>query len=96
MTEALTKLGLAPNKAEQFVEKAYEERGYIGKQVQSRATAQGYDGIMQYQNGKLTEVLAFRPEQVKSAIGNEGTFDPTNPVITKVQGGYVTKKTKGA
>jgi hypothetical protein len=96
MMEALTKLGLAPNKAEQFVEKAYEERGYIGKQVQSRATAQGYDGIMQYQNGKLTEVLAFRPEQVKSAIGNEGAFDPTSPVITKAQGGYVTKKTKGA
>jgi hypothetical protein len=87
MMEALTKLGLTPNKAEQLVEKAYEERGYIGKQVQSRATAQGYDGIMQYQNGKLSEVLAFSPEQVKSAIGNVGTFDPTSPVITKAQGG---------
>jgi hypothetical protein len=28
---------------------------------------------------------------VKSAIGNEGTFDPTNPVITKAKGGAVTK-----
>jgi hypothetical protein len=26
---------------------------------------------------------------VKSAIGNEGTFDPTNPVITKAKGGEV-------
>lgn len=96
MIEALKKLGLSPDKAENLVEKAYEEKGYIGKQVQSRATAQGYDGIMQYRDGKLTEVLAFNPTQIKSAIGNEGTFDPANPVITKAQGGYVTKKTKGA
>jgi hypothetical protein len=27
------------------------------------------------------EVIAFRPEQVKSAIGNNGNFDPSNPDI---------------
>jgi len=32
----------------------------------------------------------FEQTQVKSAIGNEGTFDPTTPVITKADGGEVT------
>src|SRR5690606_4669192 len=28
-----------------------------------------------------TAFIAFRPEQIKSAIGNVGTFDPANPDI---------------
>lgn len=30
---------------------------------------------------KGTSYVAFRPEQIKSAIGNRGTFDPNNPNI---------------
>jgi hypothetical protein len=58
----------------------------------------GYDGL-KYKNereGEGFSFVPFNPTQIKSAIGNEGTFDPANPVITKAQGGYVTKKTKGA
>ena len=38
----------------------------------------GYDGIIDKFSG---QIVAFRPEQIKSAIGNSGTFDPENPDI---------------
>ena len=45
------------------------------------ARAQGYDGyVITGQDGGDT-YLAFRPEQIKSAIGNRGTFDPNDPNI---------------
>ena len=47
----------------------------------NRALAQGFDGLMQYRDGNLSEVVAFSKTQVKSAIGNRGTFDPYNPDI---------------
>ena len=40
---------------------------------------QGYDGVMQSKNGD--EVVAFYPEQIKSATDNVGTFDPNNPDV---------------
>ena len=54
----------------------------------------GYDGVMKYSGyrnneGGLTspwhisELLVFSPTQIKSAIANEGTFDPNNPSILK-------------
>jgi hypothetical protein len=51
--------------------------------------ARGYDGViapseMELGNkGKFYEVVAFNPEQVKSASGNKGTFDPKSKDITK-------------
>lgn len=33
--------------------------------------------------------VAFDPTQIKSATGNQGTFDPTNPDITKADGGEI-------
>lgn len=45
--------------------------------------AQGYDGIV-YRNtaeGGGDSYIAFRPEQIKSSIGNTGAFDATNPDI---------------
>jgi hypothetical protein len=39
---------------------------------------QGYDGIV---NHDYREIVAFEPTQIKSAIGNRGTFDPNNPDI---------------
>jgi len=74
MVEALVRLGVAESKAESIVEKAYEEKGYIGKQVMTRAMAQGYDGIMQYgRDGELSEIVAFSNTQVKS-VYNQGTY----------------------
>ena len=36
-----------------------------------------------------THYIAFSPNQIKSAIGNQGTFDPSDPDITKANGGLV-------
>lgn len=88
MIEALELLGMDTKKATNLVEKAYEDRGYIGKQVQSRAQAAGYDGLIEYdRNGEVSEVVSFNPNAIKSAIGNQGTYDIKNPDLNKAQGG---------
>jgi hypothetical protein len=47
----------------------------------------GHDGVMLYdQNDNLVHAVAFRPEQIKSATGNNGAFDPANPDIRKSRG----------
>lgn len=47
--------------------------------------SKGYDGF-KYTNAVedpgSVSYIALRPEQIKSAIGNRGTFDPSNPNIT--------------
>jgi hypothetical protein len=51
--------------------------------------ANGHDSwIPRSQEGNLA-VMLEGPHQVKSAVGNVGTFDPTNPDITKAEGGSV-------
>lgn len=62
-------------------------------QARSRASAQaltedlkakGYDGVV-VDHGEFTggkEYVAFDPIQIKSATGNRGTFDPSDPNIT--------------
>jgi hypothetical protein len=48
----------------------------------------GYDGVMyRDEAGALQEVVAFEPTQVKSAIGNRGTYDITKPDINEAKGG---------
>ena len=81
MIEALVRLGVDRDKADQIVEKAYEDKGYITNEVKSRATKQGFDGILQYKNGSLTELVAFSPNQIKSAVSNTGEFDPSDKRI---------------
>lgn len=51
-----------------------------------KAEENGYDGVLVYDSGKkgravLFEAVAFRPEQIKSAIGNNGNFDPDDADI---------------
>lgn len=41
----------------------------------------GYDGIAIDHGADGQEFIVFRPEQIKSATGNAGTFDPRNPDI---------------
>jgi hypothetical protein len=77
MIQALIQLGVAEDKAADIVEKAYETKGYISKEVQSRAQKQGYDGIVQYKDGKLSEIVAFNAAQVKSAL---------EPLASKTEG----------
>lgn len=57
----------------------------------------GYDGIV-YKNaweGEGDSYLVFEPTQIKSAIGNRGTFDPNDPNILYQHGGQVEPLKKG-
>jgi len=49
----------------------------------------GFDSLY-VDEGGVKNLGVFDPTLIKSAIGNEGTFDPTSPVITKADGGEVT------
>ncbi|MDO8586738.1 MAG: hypothetical protein Q7T82_06815, partial [Armatimonadota bacterium] len=62
------------------------EGRWIAAPLRAWLKEQGYDGI-QF-TGKVDTAgqkvwLALEPEQIKSAIGNTGAFDPSNPDITK-------------
>lgn len=93
-TQALIKLGIDPAKAEKMTERLWEDKGNIGKQIQSRAQAQGYDGLMFFRDGDLAEVVSYNPNAIKSAIGNEGTYDIINPDMNKAGGGIIKKAPK--
>lgn len=60
------------------------------KDFQADLIDDGFDGIRikgsrhaDDQEGKVDSWVAFRPEQIKSAIGNNGDFDQANPDITR-------------
>jgi hypothetical protein len=69
--DLLVALDVPRAKAEAIVEKAYEDKGGLTKEVMTRARAKGYDGIFQYKDGKLSEVVAFSPSQVKSVFNKD-------------------------
>lgn len=61
------------------VSEAVNVGNWRGEQaVRDTLMDRGYDGVIDWRSG---EIVAFRPEQIKSAIGNRGTFDPGNPDI---------------
>ena len=74
--DLLVALGVPQAKAESIVEKANEDKGGITKEVMTRARAKGYDGILQYRDGVLSEVVAFSPNQIKSAFNQKPTYRP--------------------
>jgi hypothetical protein len=50
--------------------------------VTAGAKAAGFDGILHYGPGSTgRHLVVFEPEQIKSATGNRGTFDATDPDI---------------
>lgn len=49
--------------------------------LRARLMAEGYDAI-RFKEGGETWIVAFRPEQIKSAIGNSGKFDPNSGSLT--------------
>lgn len=51
--------------------------GYDGEK-QAELESQGFDGVM---TPDKSEIYPFRPEQIKSAIGNDGSFDDNDPNI---------------
>jgi len=51
----------------------------------------GYDGVVKdFGNGRKHYVAWF-PNQIKSAIGNRGTYDPNETDITKAKGGTISQ-----
>ena len=89
MIEALIKLGMDPDKAGKLVENAYEKKGYVGKEVMQRALEKGHDALMQYRDGVLQEVVHYVPRMIKSATGNQGTYDTSKEDLSKAKGGSV-------
>ena len=59
-------------------------------QLRDDLLAQGYDGAIT----QIGEYVAFRPEQIKSAIGNVGAFDPENPNILASRPWYYSALTR--
>jgi len=65
----------------------------LGKPIHETLRDLGYDGIHvtnpNPKNLKEEYFVAFEPTQVKSAIGNRGTYDINDPDITKKKGGLM-------
>lgn len=57
-----------------------KKNGISGKEWRERLESEGFDGIIVRDDKE--EVIAFRPEQIKSAIGNIGLFNPNSPSLT--------------
>lgn len=70
----------------------YLPRGNFGvleqPRVQNALKRLGFEGYKTNEIGK-NNYAVFSPYQIKSAIGNRGTYDPNDPDITKAEGGAV-------
>lgn len=59
----------------------------VGAPVRELYKKRGYDAILYNNEGEGgLSYIAFDPTQIKSATGNRGTFDPTDPNITHFAG----------
>jgi len=67
--QALVKLGIPQEKAENKVEKVEELKGYMGTEISKLAVPQGYDGIFEYFDGELREIVIWNAYQVKASMG---------------------------
>jgi hypothetical protein len=79
------------------MERILDALPYEAKRTAAQRTAQlkkaGHDSVIM-NNGAEGQsgnnyYIAFEPNQIKSAIGNRGTYDPNDPDITKADGGNV-------
>jgi hypothetical protein len=59
----------------------YAEAQLLSKSDSEVLAASGYDGVIYKPDAKMSEIVVFEPNQIKSATGNRGTFDPNNPDI---------------
>jgi len=62
--------------------------------------SQGYDGIKYPHSQPTTNEsgmawVAFEPTQLKSAIGNRGTYNPKKKDVNKAEGGFIVKPLTG-
>jgi hypothetical protein len=58
----------------------------LSPEQKATLVAAGHDGVIGMHKGKVTEYVVFEPAQIKSAIGNRGTFDPADPNIDRMTG----------
>jgi hypothetical protein len=58
------------------------DRAIISAETISKAQRLGHDGIIGH-DGNAKEFVVFRPDQIKSAVGNNGKFDPATLSITE-------------
>ena len=63
--QALVLLGVSEEKASKLVERVEEKYGYLGSEIKNLAMKQGYDGIFEYFNNNLTEIVVWNAAQVK-------------------------------
>lgn len=71
---------------------------YIAREGVDALKAAGYDSVINAikWNGKVRmEIQVIEPTQIKSAIGNRGTFDPTDPNILNQKHNASTEFIKG-
>jgi hypothetical protein len=60
-----------------------------GSELQQKLKGLGYDGVLIKDKGMPDNYVAFEPTQIKSAIGNRGTYDINEPEVNKAKGGRV-------
>jgi len=73
--------------SEKWTEILYRHTSVVLSTLRGMLEAKGYDGMVycnKYEgkrSAKADSWIAFRPEQIKSAVGNHGTYDPLDPDI---------------
>jgi len=70
---------------------ALEQNPHAADDFRNQLLDAGHDGVIFDHGGpdQVKEYVALHPEQIKSATDNNGDFDPSNPNITKADGGEV-------
>jgi hypothetical protein len=64
------------------IKNPYEAESKVDPSAREDAIREEYDGIIvRGKEGRIEWAIAFEPTQIKSALGNQGTFDPSNPDI---------------
>lgn len=81
---ALIREILPKDQADQLIEKLRAEDGpAFGDEIQIALREMGHDGLIIESSSSpgSREYIVFDPTQIKSAVGNRGTFDPNDPNI---------------
>lgn len=91
-----------PERAQELMKAKGKAKGDYEKETTAQAShewtemmkAKGYDGFID-QAVKGGEIVAFEPSQIKSAIANKGSYDPSNPALhlsESIEGGLADGK----
>ena len=79
--------------------KTFGKAGEPDKMAIERAKEAGHDGIIEpkkdWKGKPFNHYIVFHPTQIKSAIGNQGTYNPKDPDYTKASGGIIHKADGG-